>query len=126
MTCLPMRSMVCITCSCPMLVRVHEAEQQVDAGRLVALARVEALVGRAEHARAGVDEVLEAEQVERAVVGVRAHVGGVAVVAERLLALLHPLRDLRDLAGADLRVPLERLARRRRTPRPRSARTAPS
>ena len=43
------------------LVRVHEAEQQVDAGGLVALARVDALVGRAEHARAGVDEVLEAE-----------------------------------------------------------------
>ena len=96
----------------PDLVRVHETQQEVDARGLVALARVEALLGRSEHARAGVDEVFERQEVEGAVVGVRPHGRGVVVVAELLLALLHPLRDLRDLARPHLRVPLERFARR--------------
>jgi hypothetical protein len=43
------------------LVGVHEAEQQVDAGRFVPLARLEALFGRPEHARTGIDQVLERE-----------------------------------------------------------------
>src|SRR5829696_2436939 len=40
----------------------------------------------------------------------RLHVRGVVVVPEILLTLGHPLRDLSDLTGADLWVPLERLA----------------
>src|SRR5580692_12993791 len=44
------------------LVRVHQAEQEVDARRLVLAARLDAFFGGAEHARVRVRQVLEAEQ----------------------------------------------------------------
>ena len=41
------------------LVRVDETQQQIDTRGLVALARVDALIGRPEHTRTRVDQIFE-------------------------------------------------------------------
>jgi len=58
------------------LVRVHEAQQQVAAGGLVALRQLDAPIRVADHRRPALAQVLEVEVVERAVLVELGHVLG--------------------------------------------------
>src|SRR5580704_5363561 len=69
------------------LVRIDEAQQEVDPGFLVELDRLDAVLGCAEHTGVGLDEVLEREEIESPLVIDLLHVRGVGVRAQVLVAL---------------------------------------
>src|SRR5690606_33354812 len=83
-------------------------QERVDARLLVTPARSDAVLGRAQDARARLEQVVEGEQIEPTALVDRLEVLGVRVRAELPLALAHPARDAADEASTRPRVPLER------------------
>src|SRR5262244_1232544 len=91
------------------LVRVHQAEEQVAARRLVALRERDAAVRVPNHRGARVADVVEGELVERAARLRLLHLAGVVVGAEVLAEGLRVVGEVGDDLGAALRVPDHRL-----------------
>src|SRR5215475_5735398 len=73
------------------VVRVEQAEQELAADGFVPLADLDATIRVADHARAGVVEVVHGQVVEEAGFVALQRLARVGVVAEILAARLHPL-----------------------------------